>query len=216
MFGKNGCFVHCLKTRTPLLWGECYTLYISVLYCVNGQQAFHCHSGCGRGGGLHVGHYGDPCTFTPDSSVMCTQKIAGTLTYENISFYVQNNSAGNRTSIETTTAVKRHAKAQVPTNWTRSRIPPPPLSSLCCRVVGKEEKEAFPSRARFSFSKRERETAAEGTAKTWSLRKLKIKNKNRAGSQIKKTKQREKRKCAENVAVMLLQWYKHPTQMLSR
>lgn len=39
---------------------------------------------------LHVGHHGDPCTFRPegnlpppDSSVVCTQKIAETLTYEN-------------------------------------------------------------------------------------------------------------------------------------
>lgn len=39
---------------------------------------------------LHVGHHGDPCTFRPegnrpppDSSVVCTFKIAETLTYEN-------------------------------------------------------------------------------------------------------------------------------------
>lgn len=50
---------------------------------------------------------------------------------------------------------KRHAKAQVPTNWTQSCTPFPPFG---CR---EGEKEAFPPTVKFPFP----ETAAEGTVK---------------------------------------------------
>lgn len=82
----------------------------------------------------------------PDSSVVCTYKIAGTLTYENsLPLYVQNNSAGNRTSIGTKTAVKRHAKAQVPTNWTQSCTPflPFQLQGRKKRSISTDSKGCF-------------------------------------------------------------------------
>lgn len=91
----------------------------------------------------------------PDSSVVCTQKIAWTLTYENsLPLYVQNNSAGNRTSIGTKTAVKRHAKAQVPTNWTQSCTPFLPfwLQGRKKRSISTDSKGFF-----FSFFQRQRQ-----------------------------------------------------------
>ncbi|KAM3587263.1 uncharacterized protein V6R79_000246 [Siganus canaliculatus] len=72
-----------------------------------------------------------------------------------------NNSAGNRTSIETTSAVKRHAKAQVPTNWTRSRIPPPSpvLPFIGC---GEGRKRSIPTESKvFLLQERERERERE-------------------------------------------------------
>lgn len=51
---------------------------------------------------------------------------------------------------------KRHAKAQVPTNWTQSFTPSPPFGCWEGR------KEAFPPTVKFPFP----ETAAEGKVKT--------------------------------------------------
>lgn len=87
--------LHGLKTRTPHLGSKCNNIHLSIVLCDQPAKAVHCHGECkGEGGGglwkLHVGHHGDPCTFRPErnlpppnSSVVCTQKIAGTITCEN-------------------------------------------------------------------------------------------------------------------------------------
>lgn len=33
MAGKNGNFIHCLKTRTPDLWGKCNNIHLSIELC---------------------------------------------------------------------------------------------------------------------------------------------------------------------------------------
>lgn len=83
MVGKNGYFVHCLKTRTPDLRGECNNIHLSIVLCDRPARPSIVMAGGGMGGRgrwrLHVGHHGDPCTFRPegnlpppDSSVVCT------------------------------------------------------------------------------------------------------------------------------------------------
>lgn len=84
-----------LKTTTPDLWGKCNNIHLSFILRDWPVGPSIVMAGGGDGGRglwrLHVGHHGDPCTFRPegyllpppDSSVVCTYKRAGTLTYEN-------------------------------------------------------------------------------------------------------------------------------------
>lgn len=156
MVGKDGCFVHCLKTRAPDLWGECNNIHLSIVlrdWPVGLPLSWQVGVGLGDCGGYmlvtmetHVPVDQRETFFLPTAQ-WCAHRIAGTLTCENSSPQCSEQFSRQQNKHWDYDRRKKHAKAQVPTNWTQSWA-----SFLLLGLQGKK-KRSISTNSRVSFSR---------------------------------------------------------------